>query len=59
MYFSGKNYRDFSALQISGNSVKNTITNHDQEAVRNRQKWFASGESNVFRLSREDVNGLS
>jgi hypothetical protein len=23
------------------------------------EKWFASGESNVFRLSREDVNGLS
>jgi hypothetical protein len=22
-------------------------------------KWFASGESNVFRLSRDDVNGLS
>jgi hypothetical protein len=23
------------------------------------EKWFASGESNVFRLSRDDVNGLS
>jgi hypothetical protein len=23
------------------------------------EKWFASGESNVFRLSREDVNGSS
>jgi hypothetical protein len=22
------------------------------------EKWFASGESNVFRLSRDDVNGL-
>jgi hypothetical protein len=23
------------------------------------EKWFASGESNVFRLSRDYVNGLS
>jgi len=23
------------------------------------EKWFASGESNVFHLSRDDVNGLS
>jgi hypothetical protein len=23
------------------------------------EKWFASGESNVFCLSREDVSGLS
>jgi hypothetical protein len=23
------------------------------------EKWFASGESNVFRLSRNYVNGLS
>jgi hypothetical protein len=22
------------------------------------KKWFASGESNVFRLSRDDVTGL-
>jgi hypothetical protein len=22
------------------------------------EKWFASGESNVFRLSRDNVNGL-
>jgi hypothetical protein len=23
------------------------------------EEWFASGESNVFRISRDDVNGLS
>jgi hypothetical protein len=23
------------------------------------EKWFASGQSNVFRLSRDDVFGLS
>jgi hypothetical protein len=23
------------------------------------EKWFASGESNVFRLSRDDVSGSS
>jgi hypothetical protein len=23
------------------------------------EKWFVSGESNVFRLSRDDVNGIS
>jgi hypothetical protein len=25
--------------------------------LHNREKWFASGESNVFRLSSDEVNG--
>ena len=28
------------------------------EARKTDEKWFASGESNAFRLSRDYVNGL-
>jgi hypothetical protein len=28
------------------------------ESIITDEKWFASGESNVFRLSRDDVTGL-
>jgi hypothetical protein len=31
----------------------------NKELCITAEKWFASGESNVFRLSRENVNGLS
>jgi hypothetical protein len=31
----------------------------NKELCITAEKWFASGESNVFRLSRDDVFGLS
>jgi hypothetical protein len=40
--------------------IANTILERAYpEASPKNEKWFASGESNVFRLSRDDVNGLS
>jgi hypothetical protein len=60
-------YIQMSAL--SSNFPKSVIMPQDKdrrpghlsprELCITAEKWFASGESNVFRLSSDEVNGLS
>jgi hypothetical protein len=40
------------------NRQNTAAINGKRELCMTPEKWFASGESNVFRLSRKNVNGL-
>ena len=47
--------RLFEAIfSLDGGNEKQALYDIDHETYK---KWFASGESNVFRLSRDYVNG--
>jgi hypothetical protein len=48
--------RLFEAIfSLDGGKKKQAVYDADYETLK---KWFVSGESNVFRLSRNYVNGL-